>query len=149
MYANLFSIHWLPASVLDWCCNVGGHDVEVQSRRWVVRRRRRGRESEKRRRRRKRRKEMQNECGSGRLGRKIATHNSPPERPCCYRRSRRRRKAGKTAAVSLVTGGRERGEIMKWKDERKHLAPLRAFTVEDWRKGRGREEPGSHLLPCS
>lgn len=62
---------------------------------------------------RRRRGVMQNECRRGRTGRKIATHNSPPERPCrCYRR-RRRKKAGRTAAVSLVTGGREGEEIMK------------------------------------
>lgn len=93
-------------------------------------------------------KEMQNEHGGWeRAGwGEIATHNSPPERPCCCYRRRwrrsRRRKVGRTAAVSLVTKG---GEIMKWRDERKHLAPLRAFTVEGWRKGRGRGKLESHL----
>lgn len=58
-------------------------------------------------------KQTQNEHGGWERGwGEIATHNSPPERPCCcYRRRRsRRRKVGRTAAVSLVTEG---GEIMK------------------------------------
>lgn len=43
-------------------------------------------------------------------------------------------------------------EIMKRKDERKHSAPLRAFTVEGWRKGRGRgksESPAAHKYVAS
>lgn len=62
--------------------------------------------------RRRRTKVIHNECRRGRVGRKMATHNSPPERPCCCygRRWRRRRKeADRTAAVSLVTGGRDGG----------------------------------------
>lgn len=59
----------------------------------------------------KKRRRMNTGVGRG-VGGEIATHNSPPERPCCcYRRKRRRRrKVGRTAAVSLVTEG---GEIMK------------------------------------
>lgn len=46
------------------------------------------------------------EHGVGKGGRKIATHNAPPGRPCCCWR----RKGVRVGAVSLVT---ERGEIMK------------------------------------
>lgn len=56
--------------------------------------------------------EIQNIRVEGKGGRKIATHNALPGRPCCcWGRRRRRRKGVRAAgAVSLVTEG---GEIMK------------------------------------